>query len=134
MCPMVPMLTCGLVRWNLAFATGVSSLRSVPTPRGVWRSRGAPAAIGCGLVAGLCWLLASCLGDNLFGDAGRDLGVRVELHVVVRPALRAAAQVTHVAEHLGQRNEGGNHTCPGPFLHGLDLAPATVQVADDLSH
>jgi hypothetical protein len=24
MCPMVPMLTCGLVRWNLAFATGVS--------------------------------------------------------------------------------------------------------------
>jgi hypothetical protein len=28
MCPMVPMLTCGLVRSNLAFATGVSSLRS----------------------------------------------------------------------------------------------------------
>ena len=26
MCPMVPMLTCGLVRWNLAFATGFSSL------------------------------------------------------------------------------------------------------------
>jgi hypothetical protein len=23
---MVPMLTCGLVRWNLAFATGFSSL------------------------------------------------------------------------------------------------------------
>ena len=30
MCPMVPMLTCGLVRWNLAFATGLSSLRLVP--------------------------------------------------------------------------------------------------------
>jgi hypothetical protein len=29
MCPMVPMLTCGLVRWNLAFATGFSSLVSV---------------------------------------------------------------------------------------------------------
>ena len=26
MCPMVPMLTCGLVRSNLAFATGFSSL------------------------------------------------------------------------------------------------------------
>jgi hypothetical protein len=25
---MVPMLTCGLVRWNLAFATGISSLVS----------------------------------------------------------------------------------------------------------
>ena len=30
MCPMVPMFTCGLVRSNLAFATGVSSLRSAP--------------------------------------------------------------------------------------------------------
>jgi len=30
MCPMVPMLTCGLVRWNLAFATGFSSLVTVP--------------------------------------------------------------------------------------------------------
>ena len=35
MCPMVPMLTCGLVRWNFAFATDVSSLRSAP-PRWVW--------------------------------------------------------------------------------------------------
>ncbi len=31
MCPMVPMLTCGFVRSNLAFPTGVSSLRSFPT-------------------------------------------------------------------------------------------------------
>ena len=30
MCPMVPMLTCGLVRWNLAFATGFSSLVAIP--------------------------------------------------------------------------------------------------------
>src|SRR5262249_38737525 len=134
MCPMVPMLTCGLVRWNLAFATGVSSLRSVPTPCGVWRSPGAPVAVGCYLFAQLGWLFASCLSDDLLGDAGRDLGVRVELHVVVRPALRAAAQVAPVAEHPGQRHEGGNHPCPGPLLHGLDLAAAAVQVADDLPH
>jgi hypothetical protein len=30
---MVPMLTCGLVRWNLAFATGFSSLLAIH-PRG----------------------------------------------------------------------------------------------------
>src|SRR5215470_7278075 len=130
MCPMVPMLTCGLVRWNLAFATGVSSLRSVPTPCGVWRSPGAPVAVGCYLFAQLGWLFASCLSDDLLGDAGRDLGVRVELHVVVRPALRAAAQVAHVAEHLGQRHEGINHPCSCPLFHGLDVAAATVQVSD----
>ena len=35
MWPMVPMLTCGLVRSNLAFATGVSSLRSGPPAVGL---------------------------------------------------------------------------------------------------
>src|SRR5258708_13245861 len=102
MCPMVPMLTCGLGRWNLAFATGVSSLRSVPTPRGVWRSRRAPVAVGCYRIARLCWLLASCLGDDLLADAGRDLGVRVELHVVVPPALPPPPPVPHAAHHLRQ--------------------------------
>src|SRR5690348_15118310 len=77
MCPMVPMLTCGLVRWNFAFATGVSSLRS------------GPPAVGldyCFLVGLLldglisprgAYLLASCLGDDLLGDVRRDLGVGV---------------------------------------------------------
>src|ERR1700735_2345035 len=124
------MLTCGLVRWNLAFATGVSSLRSFPTGGGARRSRGAPLASG----RWNYWLLASGLGDDFLGDAGRDLGIRVELHAVVRPALRPAAQVTHVAKHLRQRDVGRDDPHPGPLLHGLDLAPATVQVADDLTH
>src|SRR5258708_1249025 len=137
MCPMVPMLTCGLVRWNLAFATGVSSLRSVPTVVGVWRSRGAPAADGLLLLLGCtdydwCCLLASCLGDDFLGDARRDLGIRVELHAVVRPALGPAAQVADAAEHLRQGHEGGDHPYPRPLFHRLHLAPATVQVADDL--
>ena len=38
-CPMVPMLTCGLVRWNLAFATGFSSLVCDP-PAGASRGYG----------------------------------------------------------------------------------------------
>src|ERR1700731_3586553 len=120
-CPMVPMLTCGLVRWNLAFATGFSSLVLRPAHAG-------------GRVRTDCWLLASRLGDDLLGDAGRDLGVRIELHAVVRPALRAAAQVSHVAEHLRQRDKRLDRPDPGSFLHGLDLATAAVQVADDVAH
>src|ERR1700745_1501273 len=120
MCPMVPMLTCGLVRWNLAFAT-VSPRWFVPHPR-----RG-----GAVLTAGL---LASRLGDDLLGNAGRDLGIRIELHAVVRPALRPAAQIPHVAEHLRQRDERLDHPDPGALLHGLDLAAAAVQVADDVAH
>src|SRR6266478_3755265 len=119
---MVPMLTCGLVRWNLAFATGFSSLVAIHPPgeRGWGRTD--------------CWLLASRLGDDLLSDAGRDLGIRIELHAVVRPALRPAAQISHVAEHLGQRHDRLDDPDPGAFLHGLDLAPPAVQVADDLTH
>src|ERR1700685_196239 len=74
MCPMVPMFTCGLVRWDLAFATGFSSLRSFIC-----------------LAVLVCRLLAACLGHDFLGDAGRDLGIRVELHAEVRPSLGAAA-------------------------------------------
>src|ERR1035438_4596372 len=80
------------------------------------------------------FLLAPGLGDNLLGDAGRHLGIRIELHAVVRPALRPAPQVTHIAKHLGQRHDRLDDPGPGAFLHGLDLAAPTVQVADDLTH
>src|ERR1700733_15191808 len=79
-------------------------------------------------------LLAARLGDDLLGDARRDFGVRIELHAVVRPALGPAAQVTHVAEHLRERDGGADYPPPRPLLHGLDVAPAAVQVADDLTH
>src|SRR5260370_34782071 len=113
---MVPMLTCGLVRWNLAFATGFSSLVAIHPPgeRGWGRTD--------------CWLLASRLGDDLLSEAGRDLGIRIELHAVVRPALCPAAQIPHVAEHLRQRDKCLDRPGPGSFLHGLDLAPAAFQV------
>src|ERR1051325_8969493 len=68
MCPMVPMLTCGLVRWNFAFATGSSSLRSGP-PRWVWSDSGflLPA-----VAYRENWqLLAARLGDDLLGDVRR---------------------------------------------------------------
>src|SRR6266571_2825805 len=128
MCPMVPMLTCGLVRSNLAFPTGVSSLRSVPHRGGARRSLGAVCFLAW------YWLLASCFGDDLLGDARRHLGVGVELHAVIRPALRPAAQVAYVAEHLGQRDGRLDDPDPIALLHGLDLAAAAVQVADDVAH
>ena len=46
MCPMVPMFTCGLVRWNLALATEISSLFS---PR-----RGGPGSLPGALLLTLC--------------------------------------------------------------------------------
>src|SRR3954452_24431800 len=90
MCPMVPMLTCGLVRSNLALATGFLA------------SCGSQSYASLGVRAVLAgrgqsprptdWsLLASRLGDDLLGDVGRDLGVRVEHHGVARPSLGAAA-------------------------------------------
>src|SRR5215471_8295252 len=129
MCPMVPMLTCGLVRWNFAFATGVSSLRAAP-PQWVW-------SVSWFLYVCYCAprsLLAARLGDDLLGDARRHLGVGVELHAVVRPALCLATQVPDVTEHLRQRDESLDHPGPGSFLHGLDLAAPAVQVADHVAH
>ena len=61
-----------------------------------------------------------------------DLGVRVEHHGVARPPLGAAAQVTHVAEHL-QRTRALT-TRALPLVHRLDGSAPGVQVADDVAH
>src|SRR3712207_5482883 len=128
MCPMVPMLTCGLVRSNLALATGFLSS---------WLRRWCVLWVAlCSGPAGLPAdrLLAGRLGDDLLGDVGRDLGVRVEHHGVARPSLGAAAQVAHVAEHLRQRHQGPDDAGAGALLHRLDDPAAGVQVADDVAH
>src|SRR3954470_21044168 len=132
MCPMVPMLTCGLVRSNLALATGfLSPCLAVVRVSGVWavlagRRRIAPPS-GYSLLAGR-------LGDDLLGDVLRDLGVRVEHHGVARPSLGAAAQVAHVAEHLRERDQGPDDAGAGALLHRLDDPAPGVQVADDVTH
>src|SRR3954465_15035519 len=121
MCPMVPMLTCGLVPSNLALATGFLS---------PWLRR------WCVLWGGL-WgvgLLARRLGDDLLGHVGRDLGVAVEDHRVAGPTLGAAAQIAHVAEHLRERDQGPDDAGAGALLHRLDDPAPGVQVADDVAH
>src|SRR5690349_3639865 len=121
---MVPMLTCGLVRSNLAFATAVLLLGGwsyVFSSSVVWngwsaasarnsrcslavRLRGPDGSAPGSLRSSRC-SLAVRLRDDLLGDACRHLGVGVELHRVGRPALRLAAQVADVAEHLRERHQ-----------------------------
>src|SRR5687767_8420859 len=76
MWPIVPILTCGLVRSNFFLAIVLSR-----------------ASLDLGLL------------DEFRGQVARHLGVMTELHRGRGAALRHAAQVGHVPEHLGQRDE-----------------------------
>src|SRR5256885_209378 len=124
---MVPMLTCGLVRSNFAFATGVL----------LWTSWFVAAAAGgatscrSGRATGL---FAGRLRDDLLGDVRGNLVVGVELHGVARPALGLRPQVADVAEHLRQRHQGADDAAATALLHRLDDATAGVQVTDNVTH
>src|SRR5258705_5113585 len=126
---MVPMLTCGLVRSNFAFATAVLLWTSAVTSRFPGSSdRCRPAAEAArGLLPGR-------LRDDLLGHVLRYLGVGVELHRVARPALGLRPQVADVAEHLRQRNQGADDAGSAALLHRLDDAAAGVEVADAVTH
>src|SRR5512138_3261131 len=77
MWPIVPTLTCGLVRSNFCLAICSSS------------SEASSYGLRC--------LVAS---HDRLGDRGRNFLVAVELHAERRTALRHRAQVGRVAEHL----------------------------------
>src|SRR6478735_1849452 len=131
---MVPMLTCGLVRSNFAFATVVLlrtfSCYAVRPGQDVarwggfrWkRLRDVPQSLPAGLL------------DDLLGNGLGDLCVGVELHGEARATLRLGAQVADVAEHLGQRDEALDDLGAADVLHALDLATTGVDVTDDLAH
>src|SRR6478735_830951 len=78
--------------------------------------------------------LALVLLDDLVGDSLRDLRVALELHRVHRAARGLRPQVTDVTEHLRERDVRTHDLHTGGVLHGLDLAAARVQVADDVAH
>src|SRR3954453_14900256 len=140
---MVPMLTCGLVRWNFAFATGVLlwtvSFRSPGTPdkaigtlstaraRAVLDGPHAPQRFRPGSGT-------RRFRDDLLRHVLRNLGVGVELHAVAGPALGLRPKVTHVAEHLGERHQRLDDPGAGALLHRLDDATPRVEVADDVAH
>src|SRR4030095_9161595 len=140
---MVPMLTCGLVRSNFAFATGVllwtvisflarragAALRTLSTARAraVHDGPHVPHRVRLASRAG-------SLSDDLLRHVLRNLGVGVELHAVTRPALRLGPEVADGAEHLRQRHQSLDQAGAGALLHGVDDATAGVEVSDDVAH
>src|SRR4028118_895294 len=107
---MVPMLTCGLVRSNFCLAIWPVSFSAVVAVRRLRRRPGGTAGCGSGL-------LAPDLRDDLLRHVAGNLGVGVELHGVAGPALRAAAEVSHVAEHLRERHERLDDADARALLH-----------------
>src|SRR6187397_3340880 len=85
MWPIVPTLTCGLLRSNFFLAMSCWTPCSVPA----WRER---------------TLLDLRLGDELGREVRGNLGVVAELHGVAGPALRHGPEIGGVAEHLGERD------------------------------
>src|SRR3954454_17487368 len=154
---MVPMLTCGFVRSNFAFATSMSSwtvlvlvvkqcvdLCSYRSPR--WQQvrftdpspslsrlldSGPAPSLGPG---GPRFSLTRRFRDDLLRHLRRNFSVGIENHGVVRPALCLRPKVADVAEHLRQRHVRPYDAGTAPLLHGLDLATAGVQVADHFAH
>src|SRR5512139_1207780 len=111
---MVPMLTCGLVRSNFAFATGVllwTVLVQRPTAL-TFPSRKPRRS------------LAGGLGNDLLRDVRGNLGVGVELHAVAGTTLGLGPQVAHVAEHLRQRYQSPDDARATTLFHRLDDATA----------
>ena len=153
---MVPMLTCGLERSNFAFsAIGISSLKRIEfgynSPantelhcktillnlsckikcfyRKFCRSYTTPAK-------SLSVFQRSALGaacDDLISDVLRHRLVVRRLHDILATALSLGTQVGGVAEHLSQRNESVDTLSACHCLHALDLATASVQIADDIA-
>src|SRR5690242_3104259 len=112
MWPIVPMFTCGLVRSNFFLAI-VASLLALGRDR-------------CSADLGL--------GDELLGKVARDLCVVRQLHRVAGPALGHRPQVRGVAEHLRERHRGADDDRRPAVLGALELAAASVEVADHVAH
>src|SRR5690606_30437150 len=105
-CPIVPMLQCGFVRSNFAFAISGFSV-----PRGSGHA-----------------------GADLVRDRLWDLFVVIEMHGVLRAALAHRTQGVDVAEHVRERHHRGDDARVPPGVHTRDLAAAAVQIADDVAH
>src|SRR5579871_337139 len=87
-CPIVPMFTCGLLRTNFSLA--------IVNPFGLQAPR---------------------LRNDLIGESAGNRRVMRELHRVRGATLRRAAELRRVAEHLRERDLGGDHLDAGARLH-----------------
>src|SRR3982075_1131268 len=98
------MFTCGLLRSNFSFA-----IPSAPQIKIHSNSNKA-----------LCLLFAPMLFDDFFRQSRRQLRVTPKVHRARRAALRAAAQIRGVTEHLRQRSFHANDIASGAILGALD--------------
>src|SRR5208283_3682289 len=115
MCPIVPMLTCGLLRSNFSFAISVHSpaLSQILTGR---------LSVGD---------LSLRPADNLFGDRSRSLFVPAEVHRETAAALSARPDFGRISEHLRQRHHRPNHLTAAAQLDAFQPPAAADQIAVD---
>jgi hypothetical protein len=73
----------------------------------------------------------SALALDLICDALRNFSEAVRLHRVVAAALRAGTQVTCIAEHIAQRDQGVDLRCAASHLSAGDAAAPAGDVAGD---
>src|SRR5947209_15132311 len=116
MCPIVPMLTCGLLRSNFSLAIALSapqlerSLEPCGNPQ--------PARLPHGP--------AGRFGDHFLGNRyGRFLVMR-EMHRETGAALSAAAEVRGVTEHFRQRHLRTDNLGARSGFVSLDLCATRV--------
>src|ERR1035437_504882 len=116
---MVPTLTCGLLRSNLALPIARSSarvrFRVTLTSLLVVRSS----------------LFPGGFANDLFRHGLRHFLVMMELHRVGRPALRRAAERGRVPEHLRQWHLRGHDLRLTALVHRPDLATPAGEITDD---
>src|SRR5271169_1213374 len=99
MCPIVPIFRCGLLRSNFSFAIAMSAPQLVRSLES--SSKISPPLLTSRPTGRLC--------DHFLGDRIGGLGIMREMHRKTGAALRAAAHVGGISEHLGQRNFHANH-------------------------
>src|SRR5579871_4695119 len=103
MCPIVPILICGLLRSNFSFAMRISPFggrRPSPSFR----------------------YLSLDLVDDLFGETARHLFIPSEVHRETAAPLCPRAQFGCVSEHLRERDHRFDDLRRAAQLHALDAA------------
>src|SRR5436305_3486386 len=78
-------------------------------------------------------ILPARLSRNYLSDILRYRIVVRKFHRITCTPTCHRTEVVHVAEHFGKRNIAPHHIHRPPALHAQDSAPASVEVADNIS-
>src|SRR5690349_15894858 len=102
MCPIVPILTCGLLRSNFSFAIFNSSMgrRDAETQRKPLVCFSLRLCVSASKVFLLLRDLSLNLVDDLFGNTARHFLIPAEMHREAAASLCARAHVGRIPEHF----------------------------------